>query len=98
MTRVVTRVGPQDHGRSMSLEEFDRAEGQEGHRYELSRGIIIVTDVPGLEHQAQVAAAHEQFVLYKSTHPGIVYRVVEGGSAKILLWDLQSERHPDLFL
>jgi Uma2 family endonuclease len=98
MTRVATRVGPADHGRRMSLEEFDRAEGQEGYRYELSRGIITVTDVPGLEHQAQVAATHEQFILYKSAHRGIVYRVVERGSAKILLSDLQSERHPDLFL
>ena len=98
MTRIVTQVGPADHGRPMSLEEFDRAEGQEGHLYELSRGIITVTDVPGLEHQAQVAATHEQLVSYKLQHPGVVYRVVEGGSAKILLWELQSERHPDLFL
>jgi Uma2 family endonuclease len=82
----------------MSLEEFDRAEGQEGYPYELSRGIITVTDVPGLKHQAQVAETYKQFVLYDAAHPGVVYRVIEGGSAKILRWDLQSERHPDLFL
>ena len=98
MTRVVTRVGPADHGRPMSLEEFDRAEGQEGYRYELSRGVITVTDVPGLEHQAQVEATRDQLSAYKASHRDQVYRVVEGGSAKILLWDLQSERHPDLFL
>ncbi len=98
MTRVVTRVGPADDGRPMSLEEFDLAEGQEGHCYELSRGIITVTDVPDLEHQAQVAATLEQIILYKAKHRGEVYRVVEGNSAKILLADLQSERHPDIFL
>ena len=98
MTRVVTRIGPADDGRPMSLDEFDRAEGQEGYRYELSRGIITVTDVPDLEHQAQVATAYEQFVLYSAAHRGTVYRVIEGNSAKILLADLQSERHPDLVL
>ena len=98
MTRVITRVGPGDDGRPMSLDEFDLAEGQEGYRYELSRGIITVTDVPDLEHQAQVAAATQQFVLYKVAHPGAVYRIVEGNSAKILLADLRSERHPDILL
>lgn len=98
MTRVVTRVGPADHGRPMSLDEFDLAEGQEGYRYELSRGIITVSDVPDLEHQAQVEATHKQFFHYRTTHEDMVYRLVEGGSAKILLADLQSERHPDLVL
>ena len=98
MTRVVTQIGPADHGRPMSLDEFDRAEGREGYRYELSRGIITVSDIPDLDHQAQVANTYEQFVLYSAAHRGMVYRVVEGSSGKILLADLQSERHPDLLL
>lgn len=98
MTRVVTRVGPADHGRAMTLEEFDLAEGQEGYRYELSRGIITVSDIPDLEHQAQVAATTQQLVPYQLAHPGAVYRIVEGNSAKILLADLQSERRPDILL
>lgn len=98
MTRVVTRIAPADHGRAMSLEEFDHAEGQEGYLYELSRGIITVTDVPDVEHQAQVAEAVKQFVLYAHSHPGVIYRTTEGGSAKMLLLDLQSERHPDVLV
>jgi len=39
-------VGPADHGRRMTLDEFDTAEGVEGRLYELSRGEVVVTDVP----------------------------------------------------
>ncbi len=98
MTRISTRVGPADDGRTMSLEEFDLAEGQEGYLYELSRGVITVTDVPDLEHQAQLEAAFEQLFGYRVAHRTLVYRLVEGSSAKILLADLQSERHPDIVL
>jgi hypothetical protein len=31
-------IGPADHGRKMTLEEFMEAEVEEGYRYELARG------------------------------------------------------------
>ena len=33
----VLRIGPADHGRRMSLQEFLDAEEEEGYRYELAR-------------------------------------------------------------
>ena len=50
MSKTITKIGPADHGRRMSLEEFDHAEGQEGYLYELSRGVITVADVPRRRH------------------------------------------------
>ena len=55
MSRTMTRIGPGDHGRRMSLEEFEHAEGQEGRLYELSRGVITVVDVPKPRHLKIVA-------------------------------------------
>ncbi len=34
-----TRIGPTDHGRRMTLDEFIEADFQEGWLYELARGV-----------------------------------------------------------
>ena len=61
MLKTRIKVGPKDHGRRMSLADFDHAEVQEGHLYELGRGVIIVSDVQAfedaLERRADAAAA-----------------------------------------
>ena len=38
MATIATRIGPADHGRAMSLEEFLEAEEEPGYRCELARG------------------------------------------------------------
>jgi Uma2 family endonuclease len=96
MSRVITSVGPADHGRRMSLEEFEHAEGEVGHRYELSRGVIVVVDVPDRKHLAQIDEAREQFSAYRRQHPGRIAMVAHAGECKILLPGRESERHPDL--
>jgi hypothetical protein len=50
MSKSATKIGPADHGRRTSLEEFEQAEEQEGYLYELSRGIITVSDLPNRLH------------------------------------------------
>lgn len=98
MTQTVTKIGPADHGRRMTLDEFDKAEVREGYIYELSRGVITVSDVPNPRHLAQVDALRQQLSEYRATHPGQIRRLAGGGECKILLADLESERHPDLAL
>src|SRR3954465_1085458 len=70
MPKTAIKVGPEDHGRRMSLEEFDHCEVQEGYLYELSRGVITVSDVPHPRHFGQVQAARNQFIAYQLAHPG----------------------------
>jgi len=96
MAKIALRIGPLDQGRRMSLEDFDGAEGQPGHLYELSRGVVTVVDVPNRRHLAQVDASRLQFDAYRIAHPKRIYTVASGGECKILLADLESERHPDL--
>jgi Uma2 family endonuclease len=43
-------LGPTDHGRPMTREEFDAARGQEGHRFELIEGKVYVSPAPNLPH------------------------------------------------
>jgi Uma2 family endonuclease len=94
--RKPIRIGPEDHGRRMSLDHFDRATGQEGHLYELNKGVIDVVDVPQPDHGRQVEALREQFVRYKVAHRGVIDSIGGSGEAKIPLSTDQSERHPDL--
>jgi hypothetical protein len=39
-------VGPEDAGRLMTPEDFDAAEAEEGWRYELIRGVLVVSPIP----------------------------------------------------
>jgi Uma2 family endonuclease len=41
---------PKDQGRPLSLEEFERADGQEGYRYELIDGKLEVSPLPDMPH------------------------------------------------
>jgi Uma2 family endonuclease len=98
MPRTATRmrIGPQDQGRRMSLDEFEFAKGQEGYVYELSRGIVTVTDVPNPSHLLLVVEVRDQFIAYKLANPGMLVLVAGGMDCKVLVADLESERHPDI--
>jgi Uma2 family endonuclease len=96
MPKTVLKIGPADHGRSMSLEEFDPAEVEEGYLYELSRGVIVVSDVPDDRHFAQVDALRQQLSAYRVGHPDVIHRLASGSECKLLIGPLESERHPDL--
>jgi Uma2 family endonuclease len=96
MTTQTIKIGPADHGRRMSLADFEHAEVQEGRLYELGRGVIIVSDVPGLHHLMQLNAIRRQLHAFDFRHPGRIHTIASGSDCKILLADLESERHPDL--
>jgi LAO/AO transport system kinase len=96
MPTATIKIGPQDNGRRMSLDDFDHAKVAEGHNYELSRGVITVSDVPDTEHMAVVLGIKDQFYAFKLAHPDSMFGIAAGSECKLLLADLQSERHPDL--
>jgi Uma2 family endonuclease len=96
MPKTTIKVGPQDAGRRMSLDEFDTAEGQPGYLYELSKGIVTVVDVPNPPHLAQLNAIRRQLSAYDLANPGVIHAVAGGSDCKILLGEEESERHPDV--
>ncbi len=98
MGKTQTRIGPADHGRRMAMADFDLAESEDGHLYELSNGVITVVDVPGGPHFGQVYEVKRQFFEYRAAHPQAVYRIGGGGEVKLLISGAESERHPDVAL
>ena len=96
MSKTIARIGPADHGRRMSLEDFNEAEGQEGRIFELSRAVVIVVEVPKRRHMLQVAATRDQLQAHKSQFPGSIHVIAAGSECKLLIPALDSERHPDL--
>jgi Uma2 family endonuclease len=90
------QIGPDDDGQRMSLTDFDHAVVQNGYRYELGKGVIQVSEVPGPEHLAQVEELREQLYAYKRSHRGVIYAIASANDAKLLVPSFESERHPDL--
>ena len=88
-------IGPADHGRAMTLDEFEAADSTGGWLYELARGIVVVTEVPGIHHGRIVNRITELFVLYNVAHPGIINYRAGGGECRLRLAGMQSDRHPD---
>jgi Uma2 family endonuclease len=96
MQKLALRIGPEDDGRPMSLDEFDRVEGQPGFVYELSRGEITVMEVPNLRHFAQVDAIHEILSRYRASQRSQSHRIAHGSDCKVIVAGFESERHPDV--
>jgi Uma2 family endonuclease len=46
--KTIVKIGPADHGRPMTLEEFQVASTTEGHQYELIDGRLYVSPLPNL--------------------------------------------------
>ena len=96
MATVKLRIGPADVGRRMSLEEFHEAEWREGYLYELARGVLEVTNVPGDSHGQIVDNLHEGFSAYRRQHPRLMLRIGHGSDFRYLIPELESDRHPEL--
>jgi len=90
-----TQIGPADHGRKMSMAAFARADSQEGWLYELARGVVDVTDIPGVPHYLIVERLADLFTLYKFKHPDRTFYRAGGGECRIRIPGMRSDRHPD---
>ena len=66
------RLTPVWAGRDISLEDFEKAEGHEGWRYELIEGRVEVHPTPELPHEMVVAWIHERLRAYRDDHPEVI--------------------------
>ena len=96
MATITTRIGPADHGRTMTLEEFLETEDEPGYRSELARGMLEVTQVPNDPHGQVVCNLSRIVAGYDATHPGVILRYGGGGEFQLLLEEMGSVRNPDL--
>lgn len=96
MATVRTRIGPADNGRKMTLEEFWDAEGQPGYLYELARGVLEVTQVPGEPHYQVVHNLHEMLSEHGRLHPRLILRIGRGSDVQYIIPELDTDRNPGL--
>lgn len=67
-----TTLGPADHGRRMTLDEFFGMADEEGYRYELIEGVVEVTPAPDTPHERMVMHLVGLFEHYRTEHPKYV--------------------------
>jgi Uma2 family endonuclease len=79
----------------MTLEEFVAAEFEEGFLYELARGAIEVTEVPGPNHGRIVHRLVRLLIHYDDQNPGVINYRAGGGECRVRLPGMISDRHPD---
>lgn len=91
-----TKIGPDDHGRKMSLKDFEFVETEEGYHYELSRGYISVSQVAKLYHALIISAIRNLLGAYELAHPEVVFAILNASECKLLIPEWESERHPDI--
>ena len=96
MATVGLRIGPADHGRRLTLEEFQEAGAEEGYRYELSRGVLEVVEVPNDPHGLIVSNTQGLLHDYRRNHPGVVWRIGGGGEFRLWIPEFVSGRNPDV--
>lgn len=90
------KIGPQDQGRKMSLRAFEFVDVEEGYTCELARGYVVVSGVPSYSHGSQIDVIQDHLRAFKVARPGLIHRIMENMSCKLLVAELESERHPDI--
>jgi Uma2 family endonuclease len=90
------RIGPADHGRKMTLEEFMEADVEEGYRYELARGVLEVIEIPNDSHGEIVWKLVSAVAIHQKEHSGIVHKVGGAGEYRLWLPRMISGRDPDV--
>src|SRR4051794_37967655 len=96
MSTTRIRIGPADHGRRMTLDEFREAEEVEGYRYELARGVLEVNEIPKTPHRRIVSNLFRLVANYDREHPGVIDYF--GGGTEVRAWIASKDlaRHPDM--
>ena len=83
MATATLKIGPADHRRPMTLEEFDLGERHEGYRYELIDGRLHVTPAPNPKHDVLWDWIYWSLNNYRHSHPKIVQYV--SGRSRVFL-------------
>ena len=95
-TKAKPKIGPQQHGRKMSLRAFEFAQVEEGCIAELARGYLVVSEVPNFPHARRTALIRKRLDQYDGNSPGVIYEILTSMECKLLVPEWESERHPDI--
>jgi Uma2 family endonuclease len=69
---TVTKIGPADHGRPMTLDEFLTGNYEQGHKYELIDGKLYVAPEPNLPEGLVESWLFRKLGRYSDEHPEVL--------------------------
>ncbi len=82
---TVTKLGPSDHGRALTWEEFEKGDYEEGYQYEIIDGKLYVSPKPNCPQNRLEVWLYEALVFYKREHPEVINYATFG--ARVLIAD-----------
>ena len=90
------RFGPADDGAKVSFEDWWDGEFENGFAAELSRGEVLIMEVPNLPHEETLDRLRADVYAWRALHPGVI-RIISGGlGSRVPVPPFDSDRHPDL--
>lgn len=72
---TVTQLGPGDHGRTLTLEQFTESDYEQGYQYELIEGRLYVTPSPNQPHDWIEQFIFTSLLEYSRQHADVINRV-----------------------
>jgi Uma2 family endonuclease len=93
--RTVLTLGPTDHGRALSLDEFLSSRSVEGYHYELIRGRLHVSPKANLPHDCVLESVAGQLDVYVREHPEVINYVTRNARVFVPEEDEATAPEPD---
>jgi Uma2 family endonuclease len=93
MATLLKRLGPGDHGREMSLDEFSAAPGQPGYQYELIDGKLYVSPEADFPQSFVDEWVGGKLFLYSLQHPEVMNYI--NGKARVYVPSREKTTNPE---
>ncbi len=90
------QFGPGDRGRRMTYDEFMAADYQEGYRYELIDGELIVSPAPNMPHDLVEKWVGLKLELYAEAHADVINYVTNKARLSVPDRDKATAPEPDI--
>jgi Uma2 family endonuclease len=75
---TVLKIGPDDHGRQLSLDDFLAGDYRDGYRYEIIDGRLYVSPLPNLPENQLQEWINDRLKAYARKHPEVINFVSSG--------------------
>jgi Uma2 family endonuclease len=93
---TMLRLGPKDHGRPLTFEEFLGGEYEEGYHYELIDGRLYVSPLPDLPYDSIEVWVTELLRGYSREHPDVINHATNKARVFIAGRDEPTAPEPDV--
>jgi Uma2 family endonuclease len=93
---TILHLGPGDHGRPLSRDEFETAHYRGGFHYELIEGKLYVSPLPDPPHESLDLWLGEHLSAYVRSHPAVLNRVSYAARVFVPGEEEETSPEPDL--